>query len=400
MSGVGKSTLLAELARRGHLTLDTDYDGWTLPDGLWDEQRMTRLLEESTDIVVSGTVANQGAFRDRFAHVLLLSAPVDVLLARVSSRVGNDYGTSAAERDEIRRHTREVEPLLRRFADRELDGRRPVIELAYAVERLLGGAPARGSARVGEESPGEEAAMEEVLEGGNTTAGVVRVGDTVRRPRGRRSPFIAELLRELETADRAWAPRYLGVDEHGRDAFAYVDGTTTDHPSQRDEGAYRQVGAMLRELHESTRASPLAGGGACVVHGDPGPYNVIMKGGLPVALIDWDSAHGGDPLEDVGYAGWTWCVQSVGSIPVADQARRLRDLVDGYGAGCTTEAVLSAVEAAQNRIIDLESQILASAEASAQRRAHATSAVEWARGDRTELNRHRETFRRALDRVL
>lgn len=31
MSGVGKSTLLDELARRGRTTVDTDYDGWQLP---------------------------------------------------------------------------------------------------------------------------------------------------------------------------------------------------------------------------------------------------------------------------------------------------------------------------------------------------------------------------------
>jgi GTPase SAR1 family protein len=40
MSGVGKTSVLAELARRGHLTVDTDYDGWTLPDGGWDESAL------------------------------------------------------------------------------------------------------------------------------------------------------------------------------------------------------------------------------------------------------------------------------------------------------------------------------------------------------------------------
>jgi len=139
MSGAGKSTLLAELARRGRRVLDTDHDGWTLADGRWDEPRMTRLLDEETDVVVSGTVENQGAFRDRFAHVVLLSAPLDVLLARVAARTGNDYGKAPHERAEIRRHTAEVEPLLRASADLELDGRRPVAELADVVERLLAG---------------------------------------------------------------------------------------------------------------------------------------------------------------------------------------------------------------------------------------------------------------------
>jgi hypothetical protein len=40
MSGAGKSTLLIELARRGHRTIDTDYGGWTLPNGLWDPVRI------------------------------------------------------------------------------------------------------------------------------------------------------------------------------------------------------------------------------------------------------------------------------------------------------------------------------------------------------------------------
>ena len=52
MSGTGKSTLLAELAQRGHRVVDTDHDGWIIdvpqPDGgtepMWDEARMTELL--------------------------------------------------------------------------------------------------------------------------------------------------------------------------------------------------------------------------------------------------------------------------------------------------------------------------------------------------------------------
>jgi adenylate kinase family enzyme len=75
MSGVGKSTLLEGLARRGYTVLDTDYDGWVLADGRWDEARMSDLLDRVTSIVVSGTVENQAKFYDRFDHILLLSAP-------------------------------------------------------------------------------------------------------------------------------------------------------------------------------------------------------------------------------------------------------------------------------------------------------------------------------------
>lgn len=136
MSGAGKSTLLEELARRGHLTVDTDYDAWELSRAVWDEPRMSELLARHDDVVVSGTAENQGRFYDRFEHVVLLSAPVEVLIERVATRTNNPYGRSADEQAEIRQYVVEVEPMLRRGATDELDGRRPVGELADAIEAL------------------------------------------------------------------------------------------------------------------------------------------------------------------------------------------------------------------------------------------------------------------------
>src|ERR1700710_2908332 len=97
MSGTGKTTVLDELRRRGHLTVDTDYDGWELPNGTWDEPRMDKLLAEHSAVIVSGTVENQGRFYDRFDHVVLLSAPMHVLMDRVRGRTNNPYGKSAEQ---------------------------------------------------------------------------------------------------------------------------------------------------------------------------------------------------------------------------------------------------------------------------------------------------------------
>ncbi|WP_123607444.1 AAA family ATPase [Micromonospora sp. Llam0] len=135
MSGAGKTTVLDELHRRGLLTVDTDYDGWELPDGTWDEPRMGRLLARHRDLVVSGTVENQVRFYDRFHHVVLLSAPLEVLLQRVTRRT-NPYGRTPEQQAEIAEYVRTVEPLLRRGATIELDGRRTISELADAVENL------------------------------------------------------------------------------------------------------------------------------------------------------------------------------------------------------------------------------------------------------------------------
>jgi shikimate kinase len=142
MSGAGKSTVLAELSRRGYRTVDTDYDGWLVPGGRWDERRMDRLLIDEPAVVVSGTVDNQGRFYDRFDHVVLISAPLAVLIERVAGRTNNPYGRTAAQRTEIEEFARTVEPLLRRTATLELDGRRPVSELADVIEALIGVDPA------------------------------------------------------------------------------------------------------------------------------------------------------------------------------------------------------------------------------------------------------------------
>ena len=136
MSGAGKTTVLDELSQRGFVTVDTDYDGWELPDGRWDEPRMDKLLAQHDDLVVSGTVENQGRFYGRFHHVVLLSAPLETLLQRVVRRA-NPYGRTPEQQAEIAEYVRTVEPLLRRGATAELDGRREVSDLADAIEKLV-----------------------------------------------------------------------------------------------------------------------------------------------------------------------------------------------------------------------------------------------------------------------
>jgi dephospho-CoA kinase len=137
MSGAGKTTVLNELRRRGHLTVDTDYDGWVLADRTWDESRMDGLLADHTNVVVSGTVENQGRFYDRFDHIILLSAPLQVLIDRVSRRTNNPYGRTPDQQAEIATYVRTVEPMLRNGATLELDGQQPPADLADTIEDLL-----------------------------------------------------------------------------------------------------------------------------------------------------------------------------------------------------------------------------------------------------------------------
>ena len=141
MSGTGKSSALMELEKRGFDVVDTDRGGWCMwsdTEGgyVWREDRITELLglDEGRTLYVSGTVSNQGRFYPRFDAVVLLHAPAEVLLRRIAARATNDYGKSIEERDLIRRHVDEVEPLLRATCTHEIDATQP---LGVVLERLV-----------------------------------------------------------------------------------------------------------------------------------------------------------------------------------------------------------------------------------------------------------------------
>ncbi|GAA3004893.1 AAA family ATPase [Actinokineospora diospyrosa] len=145
MSGVGKSTALGELRLRGYRAVDTDHGEW-IEDLPWltgtEPQWRVDLIEaliaaherSGEPLFLAGTVRNQVRFYPRFAEVVLLSAPLEVMLERVAARSGNDFGKSAEERARIVADTAAVEPLLRSSATVEIDTRAP---LAEVVDRLV-----------------------------------------------------------------------------------------------------------------------------------------------------------------------------------------------------------------------------------------------------------------------
>ncbi|WP_199881137.1 AAA family ATPase [Streptomyces kebangsaanensis] len=146
MSGTGKSTVLHLLRLRGHRTVDTDTDTWsrwvTLPDGstdwVWREQAITDLLgsHDGGSLFVAGCKTNQGRFYPLFDHIVLLSAPAEVLLARIAARTDNPYGKRAEERDAVLHHLTTVEPLLRATATAEIDATAPIEHVVQLLEEL------------------------------------------------------------------------------------------------------------------------------------------------------------------------------------------------------------------------------------------------------------------------
>lgn len=162
MSGTGKSSVLAELGRRGYRVVDTDDPGWReyqpyvkpldeLHRGEWHlvEDRMTRLLDsdDGPTLFVAGGARNQSKFYNRFDAIVLLSAPTQVLLDRVAGRTTNPYGKTRLERAEILADLAEVEPILRASCTHELDSSRPLDEVVADLIDIATGRLSRDKRR-------------------------------------------------------------------------------------------------------------------------------------------------------------------------------------------------------------------------------------------------------------
>lgn len=150
------------------------------------------------------------------------------------------------------------------------------------------------------------------LGGGWSTDGVVRVGDTVRRPPRHATQLMRELLVHLEGAGFDAAPRWLGLDEKGRDILTFLEGETYSDTRRLtwSDAQLAAAGALLRRYHDAVAGTDLAAGSEVVCHGDFGPWNLIWVGGMPRFVIDFDNAHPGPRMEDVGYALWKFEVET------------------------------------------------------------------------------------------
>ena len=208
---------------------------------------------------------------------------------------------------------------------------------------------------------------EVVLHGGTTHRGlVVRVGDTVRRPRTATSDATEHLLEHLESVGFDGSPRFLGVDGRGREVLAYVPGTTVTPPYPAwalTDRALASVGRLLRRYHDAVagydpsgrrwpQAVPEAQRSGLVSHNDPALDNVVFRDGVAVSLIDFDLAGPGSRLWDVAGAARLWVpLRLDADIDDARRGRvpaRLRVLLDAVGTAPDDPAALLEAVAAHH----------------------------------------------------
>ncbi|MER5183141.1 phosphotransferase [Streptomyces sp. NPDC002896] len=187
---------------------------------------------------------------------------------------------------------------------------------------------------------------EQPLSGGNVSDGVVRVGDTVRRPAGPWTPAVHALLTHLHEAGFRAAPRPLGIDDQGREVLTFMPGDVVwpDRFALLEPAhGLARVARLIRDFHDAVQdftpppdarwqVLVPAERADIIAHQDLAPWNLVAGGEDEWAFIDWDTAAPGTRLWDVAYA-------MHGFIPLSahphwqrtDAGDRLRIFADAYG---------------------------------------------------------------------
>ena len=162
---------------------------------------------------------------------------------------------------------------------------------------------------------GKRASMDEIaIELPGSMGRVVRIGHTVHRRVHRNTPAVHALLRHFEEIGFNGAPKVLGFDEQGREILGYVRGIAGHYPLTPyvlSESTLIGLALLLRRFHDATARSSIPqtvvwhhaipGPREVICHGDAGPYNIIFRNRVPVALIDFDRAAPGPRIWDIAF---------------------------------------------------------------------------------------------------
>ena len=174
------------------------------------------------------------------------------------------------------------------------------------------------------------------LTGGRTTTGVVRIGNTVHRPISARAPELGDFSDSQLVA----------------------------------------AACLLRQLHDETLDCPLRKTHEIACHGDASPCNCVFVDGMPTAFIDFDNAHAGSRLDDLGYTAWLWIDIGNEDLSIDRQGQRVADFFRAYGL--ETDAAIPSIIAAQ--------LALAARTDSASVRGWSDSCRRWVEGNRDKLS--------------
>jgi len=157
---------------------------------------------------------------------------------------------------------------------------------------------------------------------------------------------VRDVLLHLERAGFGGAPRWLGMDEQGRQILSWIEGDTFTErgrmhpyigdPPDRVIFSDEQISAsmrLLRHFHDAFDAQ-------VICHGDYGPWNLVWRDGLPAAIIDFDNSYPGDAGDDVAYALRMFVSYGLGPFDSRGFVRRTEGALAAYGKDFAVPAIL------------------------------------------------------------
>jgi aminoglycoside phosphotransferase len=200
---------------------------------------------------------------------------------------------------------------------------------------------------------------EEIL--GGTLNHVVKINGLVQR-QVKGHPMLHQYLIYLEKAGMAGVPRFLGIDEKGREILTYVPGDTAesgldfDHPFLHSDHAICDMAKFLRRLHDisagflptainSGWTNPQLPGGhyETICHGDAAIWNFALTGGQITGMFDFDQACPGTRAWDLTITLFSAVLPSCYDYEPTEHAddtrRRIKLFFSAYGMECPGDII-------------------------------------------------------------
>ena len=192
----------------------------------------------------------------------------------------------------------------------------------------------------------------EILTGGSMNQ-TEKIGNIVHKT-SKGHPIVREYLLYLEKAGMQNVPRFLGLDEQGREMFSYLPGKTMGrdfdhtHPCLTSDDTIADAARFLRKLHDvSVGFLPEAikrdwinpyfpnGIHETICHGDTGIWNFVFVDDRIAGLIDFEQAYPGTRVWDLTSTLFCTALPSCyGYEPskhAANAKRRIKLFFDAYG---------------------------------------------------------------------
>lgn len=207
---------------------------------------------------------------------------------------------------------------------------------------------------------------EEVLSGGSMNQ-VVKIGDTVHRiVRG--SPMLHSYLLYMENEGFVGVPRFLGIDEQGREILTFLNGKTMNdytiyHECLSSDETIIDMARFLRRFHDTSAGflqnaivgewkSPFPEKNwETICHNDTAIWNFVFVNDRLAGLFDFDQAYPAPRIWDLALSVWSViplsshvpdpvsksCLSYDKSIHAAERKRRIKLFFDVYGMNCPSD---------------------------------------------------------------